>query len=137
MHDLMHKHIFGRLAEISMVIEYQKRSLPHAHVMVIIHPYYRQNTAEDVRTVLDVQYDTYRETCVALIFLDDDNEWDLVMTDSAAYYMMSHMRATFVILMVFNEVEHPAGLFEKHWREMDEDFVHMLISEEHPLSDNI
>jgi hypothetical protein len=37
---------------------------------------------EDVWTVLDVPYDTYRETCVALGFLDDDTKWDLVMTES-------------------------------------------------------
>jgi hypothetical protein len=67
---------------------------------------------EDVRTVLDVPYDTYRETWVALGFLDDDNAWDLVMTDSAAYAMPSQMRATFVILVVFNEVGHTLGLFD-------------------------
>jgi hypothetical protein len=35
---------------------------------------------EDVRTVLDVLYHTYMKTCVALGFLDDDNEWDMGMT---------------------------------------------------------
>jgi ATP-dependent DNA helicase PIF1 len=85
--------------------------------------------------VLDVPYDTYRETCVALGFLDDDNEWDLVMTESAAYDMPSHVRATFVMLLVFKEVGHPAGLFDKHWTAMGEDFVHRLSSEDHPLSD--
>jgi hypothetical protein len=75
------------------------------------------------------------ETCVALGFLDDYNEWYLVMNDSAAYTMPSKMRATFVILLVFNEVGHPAGIFDKHWRAMGEDFVHRLSSEEHLLSD--
>jgi hypothetical protein len=37
MHDLMHKQIFGRIAVIHMVIEYQKRMLPHAHMLVIVH----------------------------------------------------------------------------------------------------
>jgi hypothetical protein len=85
--------------------------------------------------VLDVPYDTYRETCVALGFLDDYNAWDLVMTESAAYDMSNQTRATCVILLVFNEVGHPPGLFDKHWRAMGEDFVHRLSSEEHPLSD--
>jgi hypothetical protein len=52
---------------------------------------------------------------VALGFLDDYNDWGLVMTDSAAYDTPSQMRSTFVILLVFNEVGHPAGLFDKHW----------------------
>jgi hypothetical protein len=57
------------------------------------------------------------------------------MTKSAAYGMLIQKRATFVILLIFNEVGHPAGLFDKHWRAMGEDFVHRLSSEEHPLSD--
>ena len=87
---------------------------------------------EDLRTVQDVSYDTYRETCVALDFLDDDHKWNLAMTDSAAYDMPSQMRATFVILLVFNEVGEPDLLFDKHWRAMGEDFVHRLSSDEHP-----
>jgi hypothetical protein len=51
------------------------------------------------------------------------------------YEMPSQMRATFVILLVLNEVGHPAGLFDNHWSAMGEDFVHRLTSEEHPLSD--
>jgi hypothetical protein len=84
--------------------------------------------------VLYILYDTYREICVALGFMDDDNEWDLEMTDSVAYIMPSHMRASFVIMLVFNKVGHPAGLFDKHWREMGKYFVHRLSSEEQPLS---
>jgi hypothetical protein len=58
---------------------------------------------EDIRTVLDVPYDTYMEMYTYPGFLDDDNEWDLAMTDSAGYDMPSQMRATFVILLAFTE----------------------------------
>jgi ATP-dependent DNA helicase PIF1 len=94
-----------------------------------------EKSFEDVRTLLYVPYDIYRETCVALGFLDDYNEWDLIMTESVAYDMTSYLRATFFMLLVFNEVGHPSGLFDKHWRAMGEDFVHGLSSEDHPLSD--
>jgi hypothetical protein len=96
---------------------------------------FKKKSFEDVRIVLDVPYDTYMETCVALGFLGDDNEWDLAKTDYTAYAMTSQTRATFVILVVFNQVGHPVGLCDKHWRAMDEDFVHRLSSKEHPLSD--
>jgi hypothetical protein len=49
--------------------------------------------------------------------------------------MPSQMSATFVIMMVFNKVGHPAGLFDKHWRATGEEFLHGLSSEENPLSD--
>jgi hypothetical protein len=57
------------------------------------------------------------------------------MTEYAVYEIPSKMRATFVIQLVFNEVGHPPGLFNKHWRAMGEDFLYRLSSEEHPLSD--
>jgi hypothetical protein len=38
---------------------------------------------------------------MALGFLDDDNEWDLVIADSAVYGMQIQMRDTFVILLVY------------------------------------
>jgi hypothetical protein len=44
-HDLMNKQIFGRLAGISMIIEYQKRKLPPAHMLVIIHLNDRNKTS--------------------------------------------------------------------------------------------
>jgi hypothetical protein len=85
--------------------------------------------------VLDVPHDNHRETCAALGFLDDNNEWDLFMTESRVYDIYSKTRATFVILLVCNEVGHPSGLFNKHLRAMGVDFVHVLNSEEHPISD--
>jgi hypothetical protein len=94
-----------------------------------------KKSCDDIWTVLDVPYGTYRERCVALGFLYDENEWDLSMTESAAYAMPSQIRATFVILLVFNEVGHPPGLFDKHYRVIGENVVHRLSSEEHPLSD--
>jgi ATP-dependent DNA helicase PIF1 len=85
--------------------------------------------------MLDVPYNTHRATCAALGFLDDDNEWDLVMSESAVYDTPSQIRDTFVVLLVFNKVGDPASLFDKHWRAMGEDFVHRLSSEEPTLSD--
>jgi hypothetical protein len=77
-----------------------------------------EKSFEDVPTVLDVPYDTYMETCVDLGFLDDENEWYLVMTEYAVYAMLSKTRSTFVILLIFSEVGHPVGLFDNHWLEM-------------------
>jgi hypothetical protein len=48
MHDLMHTQVMARLAGIPMVIEYQKRMLPYAHIVVIIHPDDRHTTSEDI-----------------------------------------------------------------------------------------
>jgi hypothetical protein len=54
-HDLMHKHIFGRIAGMSMAIEYQKRMLPRARIVVIIHPDGRHKIAEDIDKLISAE----------------------------------------------------------------------------------
>jgi hypothetical protein len=49
-----------------VVIEYQKRNLPHAHIAVIIHPGDRHKTAEDIDKLVSAEI--LREPA------DDDNE---------------------------------------------------------------
>jgi hypothetical protein len=48
MHELMHNQVMGRLAGIYVAIEYQKRMLSRAHIVVIIHPNDRYTTSEDI-----------------------------------------------------------------------------------------
>jgi hypothetical protein len=55
MHALMHEQISGRLAGISMVIEFQKRNLPHVHIVVIVHPDDRDKTAEDIDKLVSAE----------------------------------------------------------------------------------
>jgi hypothetical protein len=67
---------------------------------------------EDARTVLDVWYDTYRETCVALGLLDDKKlsgygrDWICIVCHGESN------EGQFAILLVFNEFGHHVGLFE-------------------------
>jgi hypothetical protein len=49
-----------------MVIEYQNCMLPHAHIVVIIHPDNRRNTSEDIDKIISAEIP--REPT------DDDNE---------------------------------------------------------------
>jgi hypothetical protein len=66
MHDLMHKQVMGRLAEISMEIECQRRMLPRDHNVFIIHPDDRHKTSEDIDKLVSAEIP--REPT------DDDNE---------------------------------------------------------------
>jgi hypothetical protein len=55
MHDLMHKQVMGRLNGISMVVEDQKRMLPRAYIVVIIHPDNRYRKAEDIDKLVSAE----------------------------------------------------------------------------------
>src|ERR1700761_1997770 len=46
--DISERHIFGRPQALLWVIEFQKRQLPHGHILTILHPDDKPKTAQDV-----------------------------------------------------------------------------------------
>ena len=38
LHDILKKHVLGVVVAYTYVIEFQKRGLPHAHILLILHP---------------------------------------------------------------------------------------------------
>ena len=53
--DLKRKHIFGRYTGIVHVIEWQKRGLPHAHILLFLDPRDLPQTPETVDQVVSAQ----------------------------------------------------------------------------------
>jgi hypothetical protein len=52
MEGIKKKKIFGRTVAVLHVVEFQKRGLPHAHILIILHQDYRLHTADDVDNVI-------------------------------------------------------------------------------------
>ena len=46
--ELLHKHVLGVVVAYTWVIEFQKRGLPHAHLLLIVRPQDRPRTPEDI-----------------------------------------------------------------------------------------
>lgn len=61
--DILKRHILGRVIGNCYTIEFQKRGLPHAHMLFIIHPDDRLNTPEDVDNAVSAE----------LLSKEDDN----------------------------------------------------------------
>ena len=81
---------------------------------------------EDLRTVNNVQYDSYKDTCRELGMLKDDQLWHLVMEDAKHQKLPMQMRELFVILMTFSDVNDPNTLFDTFSEAMSEDYEHYL-----------
>ena len=50
--DLLHKHVLGKTIIDIYVIEYQKRSLPHAHILLIMNQDDKIRGIEDVDNII-------------------------------------------------------------------------------------
>jgi hypothetical protein len=77
----------------------------------------------DLRTVNGVVAPTYQEACRQLGLLQDDTEWDHVLTDAALTHMPPQMRDLFVMLLEFCNPADPTMLFESHWADMGDEYV--------------
>ncbi len=51
--DIQHKGVLGSVKGIIWVIEYQKRGLPHAHILVILH---NKDKARYLNFILNISY---------------------------------------------------------------------------------
>lgn len=53
--DLFDKHILGRVRARVSVIEFQKRGLPHAHILIILHPSDKPKSVEDIDSIVSAE----------------------------------------------------------------------------------
>ena len=56
LHDIMDKNLFGEARGYVYTVEYQKRGLPHVHLIVFLHPVSRLSTASAVDSVISTEF---------------------------------------------------------------------------------
>nr|GEW70121.1 DNA helicase [Tanacetum cinerariifolium] len=76
---------------------------------------------EDIRTVNNRLYSTFRSACEAFRLLGDDKEWDTALMEACFSSTPSELRILFVQLLIFCEVSDPLKLWRKYWRRMSDD----------------
>ena len=87
-----------------------------------------KSSYEDLRTVRGDLCETYQEVCRLLGLLQDDQEWDNVLTEGAATKLCSALRELFMTILLFSMPANPVELFEKHFLEWTDDFKHEAAS---------
>ncbi|XP_035707285.1 ATP-dependent DNA helicase PIF1 [Folsomia candida] len=78
---------------------------------------------EDLRTVEDVIYPTFKEAAQKSGIFSDDATWDFALTDAAIWKMPWQMRDLFAYICVFAVPPNALELFEKYKSDLYEDFA--------------
>ncbi|XP_021953009.1 uncharacterized protein LOC110849854 [Folsomia candida] len=78
---------------------------------------------EDLRTVEDVIYPTFKEAAQKSGIFSDDATWDFALTDAAIWKMPRQMRDLFAYICVFAVPPNALELFEKYKADLYEDFA--------------
>ena len=79
---------------------------------------------QELNTVNKKQYNTFREACFALGFLNDDYESIVFLDEAAIFASPKQMRDLFVILLLYCTPYHPGQLWEKFKNSMTQDILY-------------
>ncbi|KAL4626735.1 hypothetical protein ACB092_05G119100 [Castanea dentata] len=79
---------------------------------------------EEIRTINNVVYPTFRLTCYALGLLDDDKEWHEALNHASCWASGKQLRELFVTMLIFCDVADPYKLWISNWQLLSEDILH-------------
>uniref|UniRef100_A0A0R0IBC5 ATP-dependent DNA helicase n=1 Tax=Glycine max TaxID=3847 RepID=A0A0R0IBC5_SOYBN len=79
---------------------------------------------EDLRTVDNVQYSTYKEACFAMRFLQDDKEFIEAIKEAKDWGSAHYIRKLFVLLLLAATMSKPEQVWDQTWHWMADDIVY-------------
>ncbi|XP_008202049.2 uncharacterized protein LOC103315369 [Nasonia vitripennis] len=82
----------------------------------------RSTSFDDLKTVDGVIQPTFTAACLALGFIEDDEEWMRAMEEATVWMMPTQLRRLFVRILIHCQPVHPEELWEKFKDAMSEDF---------------
>ncbi|CAG4979190.1 unnamed protein product [Parnassius apollo] len=78
---------------------------------------------QDKRKVSGQQYPTYKDACLALGLLEDDNHWDSMLAEAALNCTGKQIRLLFAIVLTTCFPTHSQMLWDNHKNSMTDDVL--------------
>ena len=82
---------------------------------------------EDLRTVNDVLYDTFKSACVVRGLLEDDKEWRQCLNEAAIIKTGHQLRRLFIIILTECTLTHPFELWNHFSMNIRDDLGHKSV----------
>src|SRR5215213_228717 len=79
---------------------------------------------DDLKTVNGYTCRTFKEACICLSLLQDDNEWDECLLEASAVQTGKQLRYLFASILLFCQPVSPEILWNKHRRALCEDIYY-------------
>jgi len=79
---------------------------------------------DDIKTIDDFKYNTFKEACFALGLLDDDKEFIDAINQAAYWGSADYMRRLFVVLLVSNQFSRPEHVWSRTWQNLCDDVLY-------------
>ncbi|GFY41474.1 ATP-dependent DNA helicase [Trichonephila inaurata madagascariensis] len=79
---------------------------------------------QDIRKVNGQQYPTYKDTCLSLGLLEDDDQWDCMFTEAALNCTAIQIRLLYAIVLTTCFLAREETLWDNHKNSMTDDILH-------------
>ncbi|XP_064637083.1 uncharacterized protein LOC135493587 [Lineus longissimus] len=79
---------------------------------------------DDLRNYQQHEYNTFKETALAMGLLEDDSEWTVALMEVSQYGTGKQIRATFAVILQYCSPTVPKTLYDKFFTDMSEDIVY-------------
>ena len=79
---------------------------------------------EDIRTVENILYPTYREACFAMGFLQDDREFVEAIKEAKDWGTTNYLRKLFVLMLLTGVITKPEELWNQTWNWLAKDIAY-------------
>jgi hypothetical protein len=76
---------------------------------------------EHLRTMDGRVHDTFKDACIAMGLLANDNEWDQALEEAGVWASGRQLRDMFASMLMFCEVTNPKQLWDAHWESLSDD----------------
>jgi len=80
---------------------------------------------EHLRTVDGTEHDTFKDACIVMGLLEDDNEWHQALEEVNIWALGRQLRDMFVSMLMFCEVMNHKQLWDAHWESLSDDIEAM------------
>ncbi|KAH1035115.1 hypothetical protein GYH30_055197, partial [Glycine max] len=79
---------------------------------------------EDIRTVVNIQYPTYREACFAMGFLQDDREYVEAIREAKDWGTANYLRKLFLLILLIGAMSKPEEDWNQCWHWLVDDIAY-------------
>ncbi|KAJ9559006.1 hypothetical protein OSB04_013620 [Centaurea solstitialis] len=94
-------------------------------------------TFDDIKTIDNVVYPTYRSACEKLGLLGDNKEWIYAFDEASVSATSKELRSLFAHMLLYCEVSDPISLWTQRWRQMSDDITQNIVGSSHGIAFHI
>jgi hypothetical protein len=89
---------------------------------------------KNLRTMDGTEHNTFKDACIAMGLLEDDNEWHQALEEAGIWASGQQLRDMFASMLMFCEVTNPRQLWDAHWESLSDDIKAMTRREHDDLA---